>query len=270
MTPYAATYEGGAPRWWAMCRWIWGAGASRLSHVALMRASSAARRFAGINVLLLSFAVGLIFATQRGWRIAQSPLGTSSVRDPQGKGWLEVLSGRLTSRDGIGVEVDLWWNPAQAIIAGAVGLLAALLAGWILLRLARVVIDLAHRSKYRGERRMSAALLYSTAWIVPALPAAVILALWPLAILGAAGRWSWSPSEVAIIAVAGVTAGLAAMMWWFWTIRLGATAPPDTRGRLSTTFVLILPALLIASAVGFWLGLNRLLSIIFDKLNMSF
>ena len=102
------------------------------------------------------------------------------------------------------------------------------------------------------------------------LSAAALIGLWPLSLLGEAGRWGWAPSEILLFVVAGGIAGVAAMLGWFWLIRLSAAAPADTRGRVFAAFLLIIPAMVAGVTLGWWFGLNRLLAIVFDRLNMSF
>ena len=60
VTPYAKAYTQGDPGWSAMCRWVWFAGAERLKHIALMRASAAARRFAWTNTLWLALGLAVV------------------------------------------------------------------------------------------------------------------------------------------------------------------------------------------------------------------
>lgn len=254
-----------------MCTWVFRAGAGRISHVALMRASAASRRFARLNLLLLAFAAAFILAAHAGWHVTRRPLDQlGPIVKPLGRGWLAILFGRHPTPEGIAQGVQVWWNPAQAIIAFGVGLCSAILAGWLLFVLCRAVVELGHRRRYRRQGRMSAAMAYSTAWIVPAFPAGLLIGLWPLSLLGEAGRWGWAPSEILLFVVAGGFAGVAAMFWWFWLIRLSAAAPADTRGRVFAAFLLIIPAMVAGVTLGWWFGLNRLLAIVFDRLNMSF
>ena len=83
-------------------------------------------------------------------------------------------------------------------------------------------------------------------------------------------RWSWYPPERGFVMTAGVLVGFAAIMWWFWLIRLGGTAPPKTRGRLTAFFSLAPPVIVAAAAAGWWFGLDRLYGPLFERLNMSF
>lgn len=67
VTPYAKAYAQGDPGWRTMCRWVWSSGSERLQHVALIRVSAAARRFARINALLLALGIAGFQATRVGW-----------------------------------------------------------------------------------------------------------------------------------------------------------------------------------------------------------
>src|SRR3990172_1252135 len=80
VTPYAKAYAQGNPGWWTMCRWVWFAGSERLKHIALMRTSAAARRFAWINALWLALCIAGFQATRVGWR----DVGASPVVEPSG------------------------------------------------------------------------------------------------------------------------------------------------------------------------------------------
>lgn len=268
---YAQSVADDNPRWWAMCRWVWGAGAGRIQHLALMRSSPASRRFAARNLLLLSFALGIVLAAQRGWETIRMPLEESGAvaANPAGSGWLHLVTGRAVS-GGFGVGVQVWWNPAQSILAGVAAIISGLLSAWVALLIVRGTVELAHRAKYRGEQRMSAALGYATAWIVAVLPAAALLGLWPLSELGTSGRLPWAPTSMLLLVLAGGLAGLIFVSAWFWAVRLGASAPSDTRTRVLLVFLVVIPAMLVSASVGWWIGMGRLLDFLFTRMNLSF
>lgn len=268
---YAISLAEDNPRWWTMCRWVISASAGRIQHLALMRSSPASRRFAARNLLLFALGVGLVFGASRGWHSIRRPLDESGTitTDPVGRGWLHVASGR-TASGGMGLGVQVWWNPAQSIVAGVAGFIGGLIGGWIAVLAVRGIVELAHRAKYRGEQRMSAALGYATAWLVAALPALVILGFWPLSMVGSTGRLTWTPSLTMLLVLAGAVAGLAAVLGWFWTIRLGASAPADTRARVLAAFLVVIPAMLLAVSIGSWIGVNRALNFLFARMNLSF
>lgn len=268
---YAQSVEADSPRWWAMCRWVWGAGAGRIQHLALMRSSPASGRFAARNLLLFGFAVGFVLATHHGWHSIRRPLEESGTfaADPAGRGWLHLLSGRTVS-GGFGMGVQVWWNPAQSILAGAIGLTSGLIGAWVALLLVRGLVEVAHKPRYRGEQRMSAALSYATAWIVAALPAALLLGLWPLTAVGASGRLPWAPTQLLLLVLAASIAGLAVVFGWFWTVRLGAAAPAETRTRVQAAFLVLIPAVVLAASVGWWKAISRLLEVLFTQMNLNF
>jgi len=274
VTPYAKSYAQGNPGWWAMCRWVWSAGSERLKHIALMRTSAAAKRFAWTNVLWLALGIAGLQATRVGWR----EVGASSVGEPSGptkplgRGWLHVPAAPRVHPPGESPQIPagLWWNPAQTLIASVIGGLAALPLTWLLLFLIRGGVAFAHSRTYRGEQRMSAAFLYSTAWWIPVLVGTAICLLRPLAFIGQTRKWAWYPTDQGISLIAGAIVGLAATLWWFWLIRLGATAPARTRNRVMTFCTLGPPPVLAGVALAWWLGLDALHEFLFVRLNMHF
>ena len=250
-----------------MCKWVFLAGKERLKHVALMRSSAASKRFCAINVLAVTLGLGLVQATHAGWHRGGDSFEAAK---PTGRGWLAVVKSPGTSVSAIEERVELWWNPAQAIVGGAVGLIAALAVIRLALMLVRIGAELSHLERYRGEQRMTAALHYSTAWLAPVLLAVLVVAARPLATFARAAGSGWYPAPASMNLLAGVTGGFAALMWWFWLIRLGTTAPADMRGRAIGFYAIGSPALAIAACVGWWVGMDRLSRPLFDWLNMAF
>lgn len=274
VTPYAKAYAQGHPSWWTMCRWIWSAGSERLKHIALMRTSAAAKRFAWINTFWLALGLAGFQATRVSWRAvgASSVVEPSGSTKPLGRGWLHVAAAPRPLPPGQApqIPVDLWWNPAQAMIASVIAGLAVLLLMWLLILLIRTGVALAHTEAYRGEQRMSAAFLYSTAWWIPALVGIVICLLRPLAFVGQLSRGWWYPTDRGITLIAGAFVGLAATLWWFWLIRLGATAPARTRSRVMAFCTLGIPLLLAGVSLAWWVGLEALHEFLIVPLNIHF
>ena len=274
VTPYAQAYAQGNPGWWTMCRWVWSARSERLKHIALMRTSAAAKRFAWINALWLALGIAGFQATRIGWH----PVGASPVVEPSGstnplgRGWLHVAAAPRPLPPGQApqIPVDLWWNPAQTMIASVIAGIAVLLLMWLLIHLIRAGVALAHSVAYRGEQRMSAAFLYSTAWWIPALVGITICLLRPLAFVGQLSRGGWYPTDRGLSLIAGAFVGLAATLWWFWLIRLGATAPARTRNRVMAFFTLGVPLLLAGVSLAWWVGLEKLHEFLIVPLNMQF
>ena len=75
-TPYAQSGQYGRRAWWAMCKWIWGAGAGRLAHLALMQSSAASRRFGRVNAALVVLTVAVCWLWLSGWHAVRVLPGT--------------------------------------------------------------------------------------------------------------------------------------------------------------------------------------------------
>jgi hypothetical protein len=123
-----------------------------------------------------------------------------------------------------------------------------LIACLIGLRLLHVGITRAHNPGQGHEQRMTAAIRYSTAWVVPVALAMMVAALRPIAYAGEVRHWSWSPSRQGFELSAAVLAAFGFFMWWFWLIRLGTTATAKTRGTV--LFFMAVGVPLIAGIVG--------------------
>ena len=147
---------------------------------------------------------------------------------------------------------------------------AALLLLWLLPVLMRAGITLAHHARYRRGQRLTAALLYSTAWGLPLLFSAILLALRPVGRIGAIERWSWYPSEYGFELAAGLIAALDVAFWWFWLVRLGATTPADTRGRVCAFFAVGAPLITAAASAAWWFGLDAALQALFTSWKLHF
>ncbi len=274
VTPYAKCFSMGVPGWRRMSEWVWFAGWERLKHLALMRASAASRRFALVNMLMLAGGLGVFQATVVGWRWvtaapATEPTGSTG---PTGAGWIHVVAAPrpLPPDQPAEIPVDLWWSPAQMLIATATAIVAGLIVMWAVLAIVRAGVRLAHRRAYRSEQRMTAALHYSAAWGVPVVLAALVLGLRPVAFAGKMAQWSWYPDQRGLLLAAAVLAGFGVTMWWFWLWRLGAAAPARTRGRVIGFFALGTPLIAGLAAAGWWLGLRLLYAHLFTALGVNF
>lgn len=274
VTPYAKAFARGEPGWRPMLEWVWFAGSERLKHLALMRVSAASRRFVRLNVILLALGLAVFQVSGVGWKqVTASPeLESTGSITPTGRGWLHVAEAPrpLPAGQAPEVPVDLWWNPVQAILAFVAAWLTAMFVMWVMLVLARSGVRHAHTRSYREEQRITAAIHYSTAWSVPILFGAIMASLRPLAYAGELERWAWHAPTRVFLMSAVVFAGFGAVMWWFWFIRLGWTAPAKTRSRVVAFWALGAPLVVAVLAAGWWYGLKVLQEPLFERLQVQF
>lgn len=269
VTPYADAYAHSEPGFWRMIRWTWGARLERIKHLGLMRTSAASTRFAWVAILWLSFALAIYEGTRVGWYWVS---GGAAQSKPTGAGWVHAASVARPAAASQSAEraVDLWWNPAEGLIAGAIGFLAGIIVSWLLLWSLRLGTSFAHSAGYRHEGRMSAAIMYSYGFFVPAAFFAIIMALRPFAYVGAMSGWRAYPPPEALHFLAGMVIGIPAVWWWLWMIRLGASSPKTARGRAGGFMILGAPLLLVGAALGFHFGLERLERALFFAMNLQF
>jgi hypothetical protein len=239
-----------------------------------MRASVASRHFALQNGLLLAAGLGLLQAPRVGWRWVTSSPAIEPTRSttPAGEGWIHVAATPrpLPPDYPPEIAVDLWWNPAQAVIGVVGAFVGGLLVLGALGKLLRMGVTLAHQPAYRRDQRMTAAIQYGTGWSPPLLVAVLILGFLPLSYLGEVADWAWYPPRSGFIVASAVVAAFGATAWWFWLVQLGATAPVNTRGRVIAFFVFGVPLLVAGATVVWWLGLDRLYGPVFRALNTEF
>lgn len=274
VTPYAKAYSLHEPGWRRMCEWSWFAGTERIKHLMLMRASAASRRFARINVLLLAFGLAMTQGARWGWRWVSNvaAIEETGSTQPLGTGWVHVAAAPRPLPAGQPGElfVDLWWNPIQGGIAWVMGLCAALLLIGLILGLLRWGVEKAHHDSYRGEQRMTAAFHYASAWYVPIVLGTAVVALRPIAYVGAMARWSWVPPDRGFVLSGAVLVGVGFVCWWFWLARLGSVSPAKTRGRVTGFLVAAVPALVAGFGGAWWLGLDWVYNRLFSALRLSF
>jgi hypothetical protein len=273
VSPFSGAYAFGRPGWWSMVRWVWFAGSTRLKHLALMRASSASRGFVRINFVLLSFFLGITEWSRAGW----SWTGDRASRErdaqvsPAGEGWLHVAAAPdpLPANWAIETPTELWWNPARAVIAVVVASLTAMILLWVWSALMRSGATLAHRANLRRQGRMTAAIHYGTAWVVPLWIAAFVFSLRPVSYVTGTARWAVRPPVEFFVIAAGLLAGFGSVMWWFWLVRLGATAPPGSRRRVVMFFATGTPIITALLAIGWWIGVPLICGPIFQAMGLG-
>lgn len=273
-TPYARAYAQAEMGWRGMLNWVWYATTERLKHLALMRCSAASRRFRWINVSIAAGMLGVFLVARVGWQRTHAPAVAETATEvrPAGDAWRRVaaLPRPLPADLPPDRAVDLWWNPAQFGLALAVGVPSAYLMLLSLLGLQSGMITLAHARAYRRDGRMTAAVHYGTAWFVPMGVSTALLLLLPATYVTDLHGVSWSPPSEYVELAAAVFATFGVVLWWIWFIRLGATAPPRTRGRVIATMVAGLPLLLIAALLGWWYGTQALIDLLAEKLRLRF
>jgi hypothetical protein len=268
-TPYAQALASGGHGWRAMCKWVYGAGKQRLMHLGLMRPSGASRRFARINLVVFAFAVAVVVFVNSGWQVVRQGPGESLTLSPVGKGWAHVAERSASVRPpfpGEVVATDLWWNVPRAIVSGTVALLTVLPLSLVLVWIVATRAQKAMRTGDRDYVRFRCAVHYSTAW-AHFISVAVLIELGrplvrALHVMGAIGVGS--PAIVDVPAVLVALVGV--LMWWFWLIRLGDTAPKDIRSAVSRVFVAWTPVWAILIGGGTAFGLHFL----FDRLAIAF
>jgi hypothetical protein len=255
-----------------MAEWVWFAGWGRLKHLALMRLSAASTRFARRTALLLGLGLGVFQATQYGWRWVTSSSALDPRFEPQGFGWLHVAAAPpdVVREAPPELAVNLWWSPVQAACAIAIGLVATLLLMWVVLALFQQGVTLAHKHPFRTEQRMTAAIHYGTGWSILLLAGALVASLRPVAYIGEMARWGWYPPQGAFELAAAVVVGFGVVFWWFWLLRLGATAPAPTRVRVVSFFAIGAPLIACGAVAAWYFGLDRLYEYLFAKLTLTF
>jgi hypothetical protein len=166
--------------------------------------------------------------------------------------------------------VDLWWNWTVAAVVVAVALILGFIVSWLVLTLVRTGVRRAHLPAYRGERRMTAALHYGTAWCLPLFLGTLVVGARPLAFMDRLRHWPWCPPESGFILSASVVAGFGVIMWWFWLIRLGATAPAKTRQPVVLFFAIEVPVIVAVAAAGWWFGIGAVYRPLLGLMNVEF
>jgi hypothetical protein len=241
-----------------MTKYIWGAGDGRLSHLSLMRASPAARRYARRTLYPVVLVGAICWFALTGWHgvKAISVEAGGQARQPTGSGWYALATAPLEVGEATSNPSRItawWWNPPLAFL----GSLAALVWGYILYRLllaiVRVGVERSLLPRYRGQQRLSAAVYYAVAWSVPLVPAGLILILLPLCRLAEVSDWLIRPPTAFVYVPAAVLGGFAVFMGWFGLVRLAATVPVRARTRVFLFCGLWMPLIAaILTAASIW------------------
>ncbi len=281
VTPYSKAYARGRSAWRSMNEWVWFAGWQRLKHLALMRSSAASRSFVRINIFLLASCLIIFEASQTGWRVETREVAevtevtesaaAPAAPEPTGGGWLRLTESPTMQQPAGKTRLrrELWWNPIQSGFAAVHAFVLGLIACLIGLRLLHVGIMRAHDSDHGHRQQMTAALRYSTAWVVPVALATLVAALRPIALAGEVRQWSWSPSRQGFELSAAVLASFGFFMWWFWLIRLGTTATGKTRGSVIFFMVVGVPLITGIVGLGWYYGVEALNSALFQFMNVT-
>lgn len=274
VTPYGLAHGKGRRGWIAMCKWVWAAGSHRIKHVALMRSSTASRRFAWNNILITTLAVTICCLARSGWHeVANtSPEAVAEPAQPLSEGWLLVTSTPrpLAPDHPSDSPTDLWWSVPQASVAAAMGVLLTWMMIWLALLMIRGIARTAYKPPFDQEQRATAALHYSTAWLLPVAAAALMAALAPLSAISTIAGWPIQSPQSLFEISAGVIVGIAAGAWWFWLVRVGTAAPNPIRKRVTGFFVVGPPLIVVGVSVSAYFGLGFLYSLLVQTMGLGF
>lgn len=269
-TPYAKSYVDGERAYLRMVAWVWRAGGARLRHLALVQSSAASKHFATVHLVWLTIVLFLLELTRSGWhRISGSSRGPF---EPSSEGWFRLAGMERPFPTGVPLSrtADLWWSPAQALVAGVVSLLLAPLVLLLLHKLIRVALSISYPVRYRDEFRMSAGLHYATAWFLPAILGGVLVVLRPWTSYGSAQPAGPVVAEATIAILAATPAIVGFFGWWFSLVRMGSAAPQRCRSRVVTALGVFAPLIVCGGCLAWWFGLPQLLNLIYEALRIQF
>jgi hypothetical protein len=275
ITPYAKSYAHGMAGWRLMSEWVWLAGTERLKHLAMMRSSVASRRFARINIALLVIGLGVFQLSHSGWEWEnkiESRDGLTDTVEPARVGWVHAASRPRPLPPDISddVPIELWWSVPQAALATVIAVPVGVLLTWLALGLLRWMVTRAHVPPYRDDQRMTAALHYATAWVIPFSVGGLAFALRPISFIGRMVESSWVPPETAFVIAAAVVAGCSACAGWFWLARLGFTAQPASRVRVAAVLTLAPPIIGCGVALGWYHAVDALHGLLVEAFRLGF
>ena len=272
ITPFSKAAQRNMKSWWGMCKWIYTAGSQRLAHLSLMKASPASRGFAKRSLLLFALAGALLSFSRDGWFVVtQNPLVPSlSTKAPDTVGWLQVaVSGRIEHLLPIPIPTEIWWSPLISLIGVVLTFAGGLIAGRLIYVLGKALIEFGFHEKFRRQKRMSAALQYSFAWLVPLVAAAVLENLYIIGRFSDVGRW---PVQIAVsvhLIPDVLLAAFGVFTWWFMLVRLANATPVKTRSRLTAHMGVYVPLLGIVITVGWLVGTHYGLIFLVNQLGLG-
>lgn len=250
-TPYGQAERPRRRQWWTQTRYLWTAGAGRLSHLCLMRSSLNSARYFRRTVILLALTSAWCGLTLTGWH-AVKPLPVEAGGEPAqptGQGWFQVSADPNPTNESTQV-IAWWWNLPRAGIGAAAALVVSVALAFVLLAIVRRGTESALLETYRGQQRLWAAFHYAAAWTLPLIPAGVIWATLGLARAAQVGRWPIALPTGAIYVPAAVLAGFAVITSWFGLLRLASTVPVPTRRRAVVYCGLVVPLLAAGLTAG--------------------
>ena len=270
-TPYADRARRRYPR---MMWWVLLAGNYRLSHVARMRRSRSSLWFAGLGVFMLALACTLIVLPTHGWERIMDYGDSYPDGYPQPAGRVWELTGKVPSPPGLGsgepVLVRLWWNPGLWTMSIIINFVMVLLLAWFLIYWVTVWSNRALLPEYRGKKRFTAAIDYSTAHMPLLLLAACCYGSSLLHPLGRILQWDFQWPIFFHFAPAYLIGGFGLFVMWFWFLRMAHTAPPTTVGSISRYFGLWAPLAAIIIIGGWMVGQHYGIPLLAKGLGMNF
>ncbi len=234
----------------------------RLTFLALIRPSVASRRFVRRHLALLAWAATLCLLSTVAWhRVERTVDNAGLIRTaPAGRGWI-LLADAKQSDLAYGL-IGVGWNPTWAGVTLAIGFPLGWMLAYMILGLMNVAPALLVPGERRKEQRLRGAVHYGSAFAQLILLAAWVAFLSPLADVLVARGWMWIPQSSRWLVVAVVIAAAAGLMWWFWLIRAALTLPAEMGRGVCIYYVMGFPWLLAATIMGWWFGMDRLLTIL--------
>ena len=239
-----------------------------------MRRSRSSLWFAGLGLFMLALACTLIVLPDHGWEriMDYGDSYADGYPEPAGQGW--KLVGKVPSPSGPSggepILVRLWWSPGLWFTSIIINFVVVLLLSWFLVFWITVRSDRALLPEYRGKKRFTAAIDYSTAHVPILLLAAFCYGSSVLHPLGRILHFEVQWPIFLHMAPAYLIGGLGLFVMWFWLLRMAHTAPPRTAPSVSRYFGLWAPLAVIIIIGGWLVGQHYGIPLLAKELHMNF
>jgi len=174
---------------------------------------------------------------------------------PTGSLWVRLASSELSPHT-YGF-IALWWNPILSGLGVLLGGCAGLLAVWLMYLVMSAGAGVILGPPYREQERLRGAIHYGFAHGAPIYGACWLILLGPAREWMAASGWRFVPPGAVVSALAVVVAGIAAVLWWFWLVRLAMTLPADARMRVAVYYAVAVPIATAAIVAAWWRGMSE-------------